>query len=324
MTQYLKGERGLSNNTVCSYRDTMLLLLVFFKDTKGILADKLTFKDLTKENIISFLDWLQEERKCGANTRNARLAALHSFFKFLQYRAIDQLDEWQQILGIKLKKFTEPKVSYLTQEGILLFLSQPDRSSIKGSRDFAMLTLMIESAARVQEVADLTPSRVHFGTPTILNICGKGNKTRTIPLSDQASDILKKYMEDFGLLQPYANEYPLFNNGRRGKLTRMAISNVVAKTAEKARAINPMLVPTITPHSLRHSKAMLMMKAGVNLVVIRDFLGHASVTSTEIYARLDNQQKLDAINKTSITIEQSSPSWQKDKGLLLWLSNLGK
>jgi integrase/recombinase XerD len=125
-------------------------------------------------------------------------------------------------------------------------------------------------------------------------------------------------MEYFGLKQPYANEYPLFNNGRRGKLTRMAVANVVTEYAEKARTIDPIIIPKITPHSLRHSKAMLMMKAGVNLVAIRDFLGHASITSTEIYARLDNQQKLDAINKTSLTIEPSTPSWQKDKGLLLW------
>lgn len=326
MTKYLIEERGCSLNTVNAYRDTIVLLLIYFKKEVDIPADRLAFKDITMERIISYLEWLEKERHCCPSTRNARLAAIHAFFRFLQYRSPDQMEEWQRIIAIKIKNTSSPLAHYLTQEGVKLLLSQPDPRTKKGMRDLVMLSTMIESGARVQEIADLTPSKVHFGDPTVLCIKGKGDKTRMVPFSKQASDLLKKYMETCHLLEPYANEYPLFGNGRRGKMSRMGISVVVKKFADKAHNLNPSLIPIkISPHSLRHSKAMLMMKAGVNLICIRDFLGHQSVSSTEIYARIDNQQKLDAINKTSLApLSHDLPSWQKDKGLLHWLESLGK
>lgn len=326
MTKYLTEERGCSANTVNAYRDTIVLLLIYFKEQAGIAADKLTLKDITMERIISYLEWLEKQRNCCPGTRNARLAAIHAFFRFLQYRSPEQMEEWQRIITIKIKKTSRPQVHYLTQEGIKLLLSQPNSQTEKGMRDLIMLSTMIESGARVQEISDLTPSKVHFGDPTVLCITGKGNKTRMVPFSKQASELLKKYMEMNHLLESHANEYPLFGNGRRGKMSRMGISAIVKKYADKARVVNPNLIPVnITPHSLRHSKAMLMMKSGINLICIRDFLGHQSVSSTEIYARIDNQQKLDAINKTSLTPHTSKlPSWQKDKGLLHWLEHLGK
>ena len=324
MTKYLKDERGCSTNTICAYRDAMLLLLLYYKSCLGIPADKLNMNDITKERIISFLEWLEKERGCSAGSRNARLAAIHAFFKFIQYRSLDHMEEWQRILGIKIKKATPASVHYLTAEGIKLLLLQPDVQTAKGTRNQVMLSTMIESGARVQEVIDLTPSKVHFGDPTVLSIKGKGNKTRIVPISQQASKLLKSYMECFHLLEGSANEYPLFGNVRHSKLTRMGISAIVKKYAAKAHQIKPNLVPAdISPHSLRHSKAMLMLKAGVNLVCIRDFLGHQSLTSTEIYARIDNEQKLEAINKTSLVpLSKEAPSWLKDKGLLHWLENL--
>lgn len=326
MTKYLSEERGCSANTVNAYRDAIVLLLKYFKEQAGIPADKLTFKDITKERILSYLEWLEKQRHCCASTRNARLAAIHAFFRFLQYRVPDQMEEWQRIITIKIKKTSKPVVHYLTQEGIKLFLSQPDTCTKKGMRDLVMLSTMIESGSRVQEIADLTPSKVHFGDPTVLCITGKGNKTRMVPFSKQASELLRKYMQIFHLQEPHANEYPLFGNGRRSKMSRMGISAIVRKYADRAREINQNLIPVgITPHSLRHSKAMIMMKSGVNLICVRDFLGHQSVSSTEIYARIDNQQKLDAINKTSLTPARDIvPSWQRDKGLLHWLEHLGK
>jgi len=326
MIKYLTEERGCSANTVNAYRDTIVLLLIYFKEQTGIAADKLTFKDITKERIISYLEWLEKQRNCCASTRNARLAAIHAFFRFLQYRSPEQMEEWQRIITIKIKKTSNPQVHYLTQEGIKLLLSQPDPQTKKGMRDLIMLSTMIESGTRVQEIADLTPSKVHFGEPTVLCVTGKGNKTRMVPFSKQASELLKKYMQINHLLEPHANDYPLFGNGRRSKMSRMGISAIVRKYANKARVVNPKLIPVgITPHSLRHSKAMLMMKSGINLICIRDFLGHQSVSSTEIYARIDNQQKMDAINKTSLTPDIGKlPSWQSDKGLLGWLEHLGK
>ena len=326
MTVYLTEERGCSPNTVAAYRDAIVLLLSFFKGQIGIPAEKLTLRDITMERILSYLEWLEKRRHCRPSTRNARLAAVHAFFKFLQYRAPEQMEEWQRIMAIKVKKAPRPQAAYLTQEAIKLFLSRPDAGTKKGMRDLVMLSTMIESGARVQEIADLTPARVHFGDPTVLCITGKGNRTRMVPFSERASELLKEYMERYRLSEPYANEYPLFGNGRHGKLSRMGISAIVKKYADSSRKIDAKLIPAgITPHSLRHSKAMLMMKSGIDLICIRDFLGHRSVSSTEIYARMDDRQKLDAINRTSLApADDGLPSWERDRGLLHWLEHLGK
>ena len=323
---YLEGERGCSPHTVSAYRDAITLFLIFMRDTYNISADRIDFKDITQERIITFLSWLETCRKCSVQTRNARLAALHSFFRFLLYKSVDHLSEWQRILAIKIKKTSRPPVVYLTPEGVKLLFEQPDISKPKGRRDLTLLSLMYECAGRVQEIAGLVPDGVRFGKPTTIRITGKGNKTRIIPISEQGSKLLKTFMQENHLLDDYANQYPLFSNGRGDMLTRMGITAIVKKYAAMARKINPSLVPEkISPHSLRHSKAMMLQQNGVNLVCIRDFLGHQSVTTTEIYARVDNKQKQEAIEKTSLSLAPKKiPSWQQNKGLLQWLENLGK
>jgi site-specific recombinase XerD len=267
--KYLEGERGCSPNTVSAYRDAITLFLIFMRDTYGVNADRIDFKDITQERIIAFLDWLETSRKCSVHTRNARLAAIHSFFRFLLYRSVDHLSEWQRILAIKIKKTSRPPVVYLTPEGMKLLFAQPDISRPKGRRDLTLLSLMYESAGRVQEIAGLVPERVNFGKPATLRITGKGNKTRLVPISKQGAKLLKAYMLENRLLEDYANQYPLFGNGRGDKLTRMGITAIVKKYAAMARKINPSLIPSrISPHSVRHSKAMMLQQNGVNLVCI--------------------------------------------------------
>lgn len=326
LTIYLPNERGYSPNTIKSYRDNMLLFLTFMRDIYQIGADKIDFKEITQERIVAYLDWIETVRKCSVSTRNSRLSSLHAFFRFMLYRSPEHLHEWHRILSIKIKKRHTAIVVYLTSEGIKLLLEQPDTTRHKGRRDLTLLSLMYECAGRVQEIADLTPSRVHFGNPSTLKITGKGNKTRLVPISEQGAKLLKQYMNETGLLNEWANESPLFGNGQGGKLSRMAITNIVKKHANKARVINSSVIPEgISPHSMRHSKAMMLQDAGVNLVCIRDFLGHSSVTTTEIYARINNRQKLEAIEKTALSPDVDKlPEWQKNKGLLQWLEELGK
>lgn len=326
MVKYLSSEQGCSINTINAYRDSIRLLLTFMRKAYNLKADYIDFKDITQERIISFLEWLEVERKCSISTRNARLAALHAFFRFLLYKSPDYLHEWQRILSIKIKKSPKATVVYLNAEGIKLLLAQPNTSTNKGRRDLTLLSVMYECAGRVQEIADLVPARINFGKPTLLRITGKGNKTRLVPLSEHGTTSLKVYMQENKLLDAKATEYPLFSNGRGDKLTRMAITSIVKKYAVSARKINPALIPSkISPHSLRHSKAMMLQQSGVNLVCIRDFLGHQSVTTTEIYARIDNKQKREAIEKTSLSPGlKEAPAWQQNKGLLNWLENLGK
>jgi len=326
MVKYLSGERGCATNTINAYRDSIALFLNFMREKYDIGADHIDLKDITQDRVVAFLEWLEISRKCSASTRNARLAALHSFFRFLLYKCPDHLDEWQRILAIKIKKSPKATVVYLTSEGMKLLLEQPNTSTRKGRRDLTLLSVMYECAGRVQEIADLCPSRINFAKPTLLRITGKGNKTRLVPLSDQGTRSLKIYMEENRLFEAKATEYPLFDNGRGEKLTRMAITAIVKKYAASARKINPACVPLkISPHPLRHSKAMMLQQNGINLVCIRDFLGHESVTTTEIYARIDNTQKREAIEKTSLSPGLPiSPVWQQQKGLLNWLESLGK
>lgn len=313
----------MSANTINSYKITFILFIGFVESQKKICVNRLSLKDITKECIVEFLEWLQRERKCSDSTRNVRLAAMHSFFSFLQYQVPENINEWQRILSIKVKKAKKRTMNYLTIEGIKLLLAQPDLSTKKGRRDLTMLALMYDSAARVQEVIDLTASSVRLTKPFTIKLVGKGNKARIVPLMDQQVIHLKYYMEKNHLLEPHANLYPLFYNSRREKLTRAGVYHILQQYASAARRKDQKLIPEkISPHSLRHSKAMHLLQAGVNLVYIRDILGHESVQTTEVYARVDSKQKREAIEKAyADVVKKEVPLWTNNDNLLEWLKN---
>ncbi len=214
LTCYLPGERGARKNTIASYKDTFILFLTFLKEEKGIPAERMTLNLVTKEIVVEFLDWVEDKRQCCAATRNVRLAALHSFFKYLQYQNPENLMEWQRILSIPVKKTEKTTIKYLSVEGIRLLLECPDQSTKYGRRDLALLSLMYDSGARVQEIIDLTPSMVRLDPPCTVKLIGKGNKARIVPLLEQQVRFLKLYMTEQKLLEPYANMYPLFSNSR--------------------------------------------------------------------------------------------------------------
>ena len=287
----------------------------------SISVNKLAIKDVTKQSVIEFLDWLQGKRKNSNATRNLRLAAIHSFFKYIQYFAPDNLYECQNILSIKVKKKEKPTINYLTLDGIKLLLEQPDRKTLKGRRDLALLSLMYDTGARVQEIIDLTPSDLHLDKPMTIRVTGKGNKTRIIPLLEGQVKILRSYLSENNLIKPFAGSYPLFFNSRKEKLTRAGITHILLKYSDKARQVNQQLIPDkISCHIIRHSKAMHLLQAGVNLIYIRDILGHVSVETTEIYARADSKQKREAIEKAySDVVNIEEPVWQDNKNLLIWL-----
>ena len=313
----------MSANTISSYKITFILFINFIESEKNISVNRLSLKDITKKCIVEFLDWLQSERKCSDSTRNVRLAAIHSFFSFLQYDVPENINEWQQILSIRVKKAKKHSMNYLTIEGIKLLLAQPDLSTKKGRRDLVMLALMYDSAARVQEIIDLTASSVRLTKPFTVKLVGKGNKARIVPLMDQEVIHLKDYMERNNLLQSHANLYPLFYNNRREKLTRAGVHHILHHYTGMARKIDQKLIPDkISPHSLRHSKAMHLLQAGVNLIYIRDILGHESVQTTEVYARVDSKHKREAIEKAyADVVKREAPSWTNNDSLLEWLKS---
>ena len=324
LTQYLSNECGVSPNTIQTYSVTFTILLSFMKNEEGISAEKLFLKDITKQRVINFLEWLETDRKCSVSTRNARLATLHSFFKFIQYRDVKGMKIWQDILSIRFKKSTTPQMSYLTADAMKLLLMQPDVSTKNGRRDLALLGLMYDSAARVQEIADLTPSDFRFEGTTTVKLKGKGHKSRIVPLSENQVRNLMRYMKEKNLFESFASVYPLFSNPQNGKLSRAAILTIVKKYASLARFKNPSIMPdNIGCHSFRHSKAMHMLEADINLVYIRDFLGHSSITTTEVYARASAKKKMEALKKINPSIvTDRKTSWQKDGELLKWLKTL--
>lgn len=328
LTKYLAGERNYSPNTVLAYRDTFIQFINFMKDRKNVEAKKLTLDRITREAVIGFLDFIQQDRHCGNATRNYRLAALKSFFSYLQYENPERMYECQKILSIKVKRHEKQSINYLSTAGIKLILEQPDLNSRNGRRNLAMLALMYDSGARVQELIDLTPASVRLDVPITIRLFGKGRKARIVPLQEEQTVFLKNYMQENQLFEPHASNYPLFSNSRNERLTRAGVAYILNTHADLARKVNPAIIPEkISCHSLRHSKAMHLLQAGVNLVYIRDLLGHVSVQTTDVYARADSKQKREAFEKAYVDLNpdaDKSKSWEKDGNLLEWLKSLGK
>lgn len=321
LSRYLPDEKGASGHTIAAYRDTFVLLLNFIQQHQGISVEKLTLKQISRPTVVAFLDWLQTERKCTVATRNARLAAIHSFYRYLQYERLDHLYECQQILSIQFKRGRPPKISYLSIEGIRLLLKQPDQRTRRGRRDLALLSLMYDTGARVQEIIDLAPLSLRLSAPPTIQIVGKGNKTRLVPMLDAQIEHLKHYLEEYQLNKPFANHYPLFFNSRKEKLTRAGVHYIVRKYSQMARKENLLLIPDkMSCHALRHSKAMHLLQAGVNLVYIRDILGHVSVKTTEVYARADSRQKRQALEAAYVEVNPNEePLWTNNENLISWL-----
>lgn len=321
MVRYLPDERGASVNTIAAYRDTFVLLLEFIKKRKLLKIEKLTLEKIKKETIIEFLDWIQKQRKSSDSTRNMRLAAIHSFYKYLQHENLDNLHESQRILSIRSKRARKESITYLSIEGMKLLLKQPDTTTSRGRRDLALLSLIYDSGARVQEIIDLTPSRLRLARPPVIKIIGKGNRARLVPMLDAQIVHLKNYMKEHRLDQASASVHPLFFNSRKERFTRAGINHIIQKYIEMAREADKTLIPDkVSCHSFRHSKAMHLLQAGVNLVYIRDILGHVSVQTTEIYARADSRQKRKALENAYVDINpDEEPVWTNNENLIGWL-----
>ena len=284
LTEYLPGIQGVSYNTIASKRDAYILLLKYLDDTQNIKAEDVDIPLLTRETIIKYLEWLEKSRGSSVSTRNIRLAAIKSLFSYIQTQTPDYIYQCQQILSIPRKKEPGHTLEYLTIEGIKSVLDAVETSSRTGFRDLTLLSLMYDSAARVQEIADLSVNDFRAEKPSTLRLTGKGSKTRIVPLMSATSDLVSKYISIYH--PSYRGEYnvPLFSNRKKEKLTRAGIAYILKKYIKIAREKQPDLIPeTVSPHGLRHSKSMHMLQAGVPLIYIRDFLGHSEISTTEIY-----------------------------------------
>jgi len=327
LSKYLPGQRNLSANTIASYRDAFKLFLIFCEAEKKKKVDRLKLADISRELVVEYLVWLEEQRCCSISTRNQRLAAFRSFFHYVSSSAPETLLICQKILNIPMKKNAQQIMSYFSPEGLHLLLEQPDTSTRQGRRDHAMLSLLYDSAARVQELADLCVRDVRLENPVTVTLRGKGRKTRIVPLTSKTVSIIKQYFHEKGWFGNTASlDFPVFMNNRQFKLSRAGIAHILGKHVEAARKINEGLIPqTVSPHSLRHSKAVHLRRSGVPLIYIRDFLGHVSITTTEIYAKVDTEEKRKALEGAyEIPSQDLVPDWETNKGLMAWLGDLCK
>lgn len=324
---YLPGQSGCSINTVRSYRDTFALFLRFCQEQKGFPPQKLTLDIIDQHLVEEFLQWIEAVRGCSAGTRNNRLAAIHAFYRYLQFETPHLLSRCQEILSIPTKKTAKKVMSYLTLDEIQALLTQPNAKTVSGRRDLTLLALMYDTGARVQEMADLIRDDVRLSSPVVIRLTGKGSKSRLVPIMTPTEKLLRSYLKEQEQRFRMLGSSPLFQNRDGTKLTRAGIAYVLGKYAKEAQQSG--LIPqqiNVSPHVLRHSKAMHLLQSGVNLVYIRDLLGHADVSTTEIYARADEHFKRQALLLAypSPTPEPEIPAWQKDINLLDWLKNLGK
>lgn len=323
-SHYLVSQRNVSENTVKAYRDAFLLLFSFMSEEKGIRTDKLIIDDINKVAVLSFLDWLEQKRHNSAATRNQRLAAIHVFFKYLQAENVEFVFQCKQILSIPFKRHAKPLVQHLEEDELKAILQMPDTTKMWGRRDLVLLCLLYDTGARVQEIIDLTVGDIRLESPAVVKLTGKGQKRRTVPLMSQTALLLKSYLIEQKLMEKDMS-YPIFFNKQRQKLTRKGITYIIEKYVRKAAEVAPMPTFNVTPHVFRHTKAMHLLNADVNMFYIRDILGHVDISTTEIYARVDAEKKRAILEKISSNSPPNSlPSWQEDRSLMTWLRNLAK
>lgn len=323
LSEYLPGQRNLSTNTIKSYRDTFKQLLIFCDLELSIKPEHLTFDKMKAETIRDFLQWLEKTRNVSINTRNQRLAAIHSFYRYTQSEHPESLLECQRILGIPFKKREKKMFDYLSQDSLKYILEQPDTTKKRNRRDLTIMATLYDTGARVQELIDLKTSDVRLTKPATIILTGKGNKKRCIPIMEKTRNLLENYMKENRLLENGFQDHPLFYNSNKHKFTRPGITYILEKYLKQAKESSEILFPdSIHPHILRHTKAMHLLEAGVNLIYIRDLLGHVNVTTTEIYLRANTETKRKALESAYMEVViQDVPVWDEDTDLLSWLQD---
>jgi integrase/recombinase XerD len=295
--EYLPAMRGMSLHTIRGYRDAVVLFLRFAASQSGGRIEDLDVADMTAERIENFLAFLEEKRRNSVATRNARLAALHTLARFLVTEYPEHLGALQQVLGLPFKRGTKHvPIEYLEANEVKVLLDHIDRSTESGRRDYALFALMFNTGARVQEILDLRLCDLRTDPPYQVRLKGKGNKIRLCPIWAHTAMLLR----ELARRSPGAgdSETTLFLNNHGGKLTRFGVryllQKYVAASAVKGDALSG---KRIHPHSVRHSTAIALLKAGVDFATISQWLGHASLNTTMIYARADLDLKRQALTQ---------------------------
>jgi site-specific recombinase XerD len=317
--------RGLRPASVRSYRDVIRLLLAFVAGDRGCRLSRLGVEDLTFERILGFLRYLEEVRGNHARTRNQRLAVIHSFFEYLAGRGPDMLAICQRVAAIPSKRAAPPETHFLEREEISTLLKRLPTEGRHALRDRALVLFLYNTGARVQEVADLRVGHIHLGSHPHVQLHGKGDKWRTCPLWDETARQVGALLEQDSTS---AAQAPIFASHAGRPLTRFGIYKIVRRHARLLEVDQGQRKTWHTsPHVLRHTTAVHLLEAGVEVNVIRGWLGHADLTTTNRYAEINARAKEAALRACEAPPGASEgfprkPVWQTDEALLNWLASL--
>jgi site-specific recombinase XerD len=317
---YLQSTRGASGHTVRAYRDALTLFFLFLAERKRKQIAGLDLNDIQAESVLAFLDHIESKRSNSAVTRNCRLAAIRSFVQHLLRCDVARAGQYGRILAIRTKRATHRAVTYLEPEEARAVIAAVDSGSPCGRRDRALLLLLYNTGARVSEALTLRPSNLRLERPRQVRFLGKGRKERICPLWSETASALRR------VIQPDCGDNLIFMSYRGTPLTRDGVAYLLRKYVRlAAKGQSPQRLRHVTPHMLRHSCAVALLQAGVDVSVIRDYLGHASVATTSRYITTNLQMKrevLDAFWKRAGLAPTGTRKWQPSPTLLAFLQQL--
>ena len=316
--EYLLNQKNASPRTLAAYRDAFRLLLRFVHETKGVEPANLSVTDLDAPTILAFLDNIEQKRANCIRSRNARLAAIRSFFRFVQMREPAALAVASRVLAIPVKRTERKLIGYLTRSEIDAILAATDRTSWAGRRDHALLLTLYNSGARVSEIIGVRRDEIIFDPAASLKLHGKGRKERAVPLWAKTAQVLRTWFKELG----DQSDGLAFPSARARRLSRHGVCYLLSRAAERAAPACPSLTGNrISPHVIRHSTAMHLLQAGVDTAVIALWLGHESVETTHGYVEADLTMMENAVGKLApagITPRRFKP----DDKLLAFLTAL--
>ena len=307
LKDYLIVERNMSKHTIRSYKKAFQILIDFLVNIKGFQLKDITFEKVTRDIILEFLNYLEDDKKNNIRTRNQRLASIKSFYQYCAIDEIENIDNIRKILSIKAKKEVKKVMTYLTEEELNKVFNNIDTATIKGRRNLTLLVLLYDTAARASEMINLKLEDIHLEEKYII-LTGKGNKQRIVSMMDQTQQLLIKYIKENNITTGY-----LFNKKGR-KMNNDFIKDII-KSSIKIEKI-------ISPHTFRHTRAVHLLDKGVNIVYIQELLGHASINTTMEYAKVIEKEKFEAIKKANPQIDDQLSDWNDNADLLNQLLSL--
>ena len=321
-SHYLPVQKGLSENTILSYRDAIKLLLCHVADTLSQSVDTLTVELISEEVVLGFLDAVENTRGCTTDTRNARLAAIRSLFGFIAREEPELVLQCQQVRTIPLKRTEHKMVEYLEEKEMQAVFDAVDINSRTGIRDRALLLFLYNTGARVSEVVNMELSDLRLGDAAQVTLHGKSNKERSCPLWPETVTALEAYIKD---RRPKDSESKqVFLNANGDPITRFGIRHVTRKYGMQAQKKRPTIeAKPLNPHRIRHTTAMHLLRAGNEINMVSYWLGHADLNTTHVYAEIDMEMKRKMLEKTTAPKISKKAPWRRPS-VLQWLNQLAR